>query len=132
MRVDFDGKPPRGVTAKDMILALIGKIGTAGGIGYAIEYAGEAIRGLDMEGRMTVCNLSIELGAKIGMVAPDEKTYDYLKGRRHAPKGALWDAGAGALADAAHATRARSSTRSTCSTAPRSRRRSPGAPAPRT
>ena len=88
MRVDFRGAPARGVTAKDLILALIGKLGTAGGMGYAVEYAGEAIRGLDMEGRMTVCNLSIELGAKVGMVAPDEKTYAFLKGRRHAPKGA--------------------------------------------
>ena len=91
MRARFDGKPARGVTAKDMILALIGKIGTAGGVGYAVEYAGEAIRELGMEGRMTVCNLSIEMGAKTGMVAPDQKTYDYLKGRRLAPKGALWD-----------------------------------------
>ena len=91
MRATFKGKPARGVTAKDLILALIGKIGTAGGVGYAVEYAGEAIRGLEMEGRMTVCNLSIEMGAKTGMVAPDQKTYDYLKGRRHAPRDALWD-----------------------------------------
>ena len=91
LRVDFRGTPARGVTAKDMILALIGKIGTAGGMGYAVEYTGEAIRGLSMEGRMTVCNLSIELGAKVGMVAPDQTTYDYLKGRRHAPAGARWD-----------------------------------------
>jgi len=91
MRARFDGRPQRGVYAKDLILALIGKIGTAGGMGYAVEYAGEAIRGLDMEGRMTVCNLSIELGAKVGMVAPDEKTFAYVKGRRHAPKGELWD-----------------------------------------
>ena len=91
MRVDFRGAPAKGVTAKDLILALIGKIGTAGGVGYAVEYAGEAIRGLDMEGRMTVCNLSIELGAKVGMVAPDDKTYAFLKGRRHAPRGAQWD-----------------------------------------
>ena len=90
MRVDFRGAPARGVTGKDLILALIGKLGTAGGMGYAVEYAGEAIRGLDMEGRMTVCNLSIELGAKIGMVAPDEKTYAFLEGRRHAPGGGLW------------------------------------------
>jgi 3-isopropylmalate/(R)-2-methylmalate dehydratase large subunit len=89
MRVDFRGVPAQGVTAKDMILALIGKLGTAGGMGYALEYAGEAIRSLDMEGRMTVCNLSIELGAKIGMVAPDEKTYAFLEGRRLAPGGAL-------------------------------------------
>ena len=90
LRARFEGKPPRGVAAKDLILALIGKIGTAGGVGCAVEYAGEAIRDLDIEGRMTVCNLSIELGAKIGMIAPDQKTYDYLKGRRHAPSGALW------------------------------------------
>ena len=90
MRVEFRGTPARGVTAKDLILALIGKIGTAGGVGYAVEYAGEAIRGLEMEGRMTVCNLSIELGAKIGMIAPDEKTFAYLKGRRHAPAGERW------------------------------------------
>src|SRR5262249_43014449 len=75
MRVDCRGTPTKGVTGKDLILALIGKLGTAGAMGYAVEYAGEAIRGLDMEGRMTVCNLSIELGAKVGMVAPDEKTY---------------------------------------------------------
>lgn len=91
MRVRFDGELPRGVTAKDMILALIGKYGTAGGAGHAVEYAGPAVRALEMEGRMTLCNLSIEFGAKIGMVAPDEKTYAYVKGRRHAPQGALWD-----------------------------------------
>jgi 3-isopropylmalate/(R)-2-methylmalate dehydratase large subunit len=91
MRVEFRGQPAAGVVAKDLILALIGKIGTAGGRGYAIEYAGDAIRGLDAEGRMTVCNLSIEAGAKVGMVAPDEKTYAYLKGRRHAPKGEQWE-----------------------------------------
>jgi len=91
MRARFDGRPARGVVAKDLILALIGRIGTAGGVGCAMEYAGEAIRGLDMEGRLTVCNLSIELGSKIGMIAPDEKTYAWLKGRRHAPRGALWD-----------------------------------------
>jgi 3-isopropylmalate/(R)-2-methylmalate dehydratase large subunit len=90
MRARLEGKPGRAITGKDLILALIGKIGTAGGVGCAVEYAGEAIRGLDMEGRLTVCNLSIELGAKIGMIAPDEKTYAYLEGRRHAPKGALW------------------------------------------
>src|SRR6185503_10422517 len=90
LRIVFAGKPPPGITAKDLILALIGKIGTAGGMGYAVEYAGEAIRGLDMEGRLTVCNLSIEFGAKIGMVAPDEKTYAFLEGRRLAPKGDHW------------------------------------------
>ncbi len=91
MRVRFDGAPPRGVVAKDMILALIGRLGTAGGAGYAVEYAGEAMRALDIEGRMTVCNLSIELGAKIGMVAPDAKTYEYVKGRRYAPVGRRWE-----------------------------------------
>ena len=72
-----------------MILHLIGKIGAAGGTGYAVEYAGSAIRDLEIEGRLTMCNLSIELGAKIGMVAPDENTFDFLKGRPYAPKGAL-------------------------------------------
>jgi len=91
MLVKVDGKLPAGVTAKDIILAVIGEIGTAGGTGFAIEYAGEAIRALSMEGRMTVCNMSIEGGARAGMVAPDEKTYAYLKGRPKAPKGAAWD-----------------------------------------
>jgi 3-isopropylmalate/(R)-2-methylmalate dehydratase large subunit len=91
MRAVIDGKLPAGVTAKDIILAIIGEIGTAGGTGYALEYAGEAIRGLSMEGRMTVCNMSVEGGAKAGFVAPDEKTYAYLKDRPMAPKGALWD-----------------------------------------
>lgn len=91
MRVTFDGKLSLGVTAKDMILALIGHIGAAGGTGYAVEYAGTAIRALPVEGRLTISNLSIELGAKIGMVAPDEKTYEYLRGRPYAPQGAMWD-----------------------------------------
>jgi 3-isopropylmalate/(R)-2-methylmalate dehydratase large subunit len=91
MRVRFTGTLPPGVGAKDMVLALIGGIGAAGGAGYAVEYAGEAIRALDLEGRMTVCNLSIELGAKIGMIAPDEKTFDYVKGRRYAPAGGIWE-----------------------------------------
>ena len=91
MRAIVDGKLPDGVTAKDIILAIIGEIGTAGGTGYALEYAGEAIRALSMEGRMTVCNMSVEGGAKAGFVAPDEKTYAYLKGRPKAPKGAAWD-----------------------------------------
>jgi 3-isopropylmalate/(R)-2-methylmalate dehydratase large subunit len=90
MRVRFDGSLAKGVGAKDMILALIGRLGTAGGTGYAVEYAGEAMRALDMEGRMTVCNLSIELGAKVGMVAPDEKTFAYVEGRRYAPSGERW------------------------------------------
>jgi 3-isopropylmalate/(R)-2-methylmalate dehydratase large subunit len=92
MRVVVDGDLPDGVTAKDIILAIIGEIGTAGGTGHVIEYAGEAIRALSIEGRMTVCNMSIEGGARAGMVAPDEKTFDYLKGRPRAPKGADWDA----------------------------------------
>src|SRR6202166_1558865 len=91
MRVSVDGKLPDGVTGKDIILTIIGEIGTAGGTGYVLEYAGDGIRALSMEGRMTVCNMSMEAGAKIGMVAPDVKTYDYLKGRPKAPKGSRWD-----------------------------------------
>jgi len=91
MRVKFEGKLPLGVTAKDMILALIGHAGVAAGTGYAVEYAGSAIRDLPVEGRFTICNLSIEFGAKMGMVAPDEKTYEYIKGRRYAPEGAMWE-----------------------------------------
>src|SRR5512145_909672 len=91
MRAIVDGKLPAGVTAKDIILAIIGEIGTAGGTGSALEYAGEAVRSLTMEGRMTMCNMSIEGGARAGMVAPDQKTYDYLKGRPKSPKGAQWD-----------------------------------------
>ena len=91
MRAIVDGKLPPGVTAKDIILAIIGEIGTAGGTGYALEYAGEAIRALSMEGRMTVCNMSVEAGAKAGFIAPDEKAYDYLKDRPKSPKGKPWD-----------------------------------------
>ena len=91
MRANVEGKLPPGVTAKDIILAIIGEIGTAGGTGYALEYAGEAIRSLSMEGRMTVCNMSVEGGAKAGFIAPDEKTYAYLKDRPKAPKGKAWD-----------------------------------------
>src|SRR6478672_5169976 len=91
MRAVVDGKLPRGVTAKDIILAIIGEIGTAGGTGYALEYAGEAIRALSMEGRMTVCNMSVEGGAKAGFIAPDEKVYAYLKDRPKSPKGVAWD-----------------------------------------
>ncbi|MGE5157159.1 MAG: 3-isopropylmalate dehydratase large subunit [Gemmatimonas sp.] len=90
MRVRFEGKLPFGVTAKDMILALIGHIGAAGGTGFAVEYAGSAIRELAIEGRLTICNLSIELGAKMGMVAPDEKTFEFLRGRPYAPQGEMW------------------------------------------
>ena len=92
MRVTVDGQLPAGVTAKDIILAIIGEIGTAGGTGHVIEFAGEAIRSLSMEGRMTVCNMTIEGGARAGLVAPDEKTYAYLKDRPKAPKGDAWDA----------------------------------------
>jgi len=91
MRVTVDGALGDGVTSKDIILAIIGEIGTAGGTGHVIEYAGEAIRALSMEGRMTVCNMSIEGGARAGMTAPDEKTFSYLNGRPKSPKGALWD-----------------------------------------
>jgi 3-isopropylmalate/(R)-2-methylmalate dehydratase large subunit len=91
MRAVVDGKLPQGVTAKDIILAIIGEIGTAGGTGYALEYAGEAIRALSMEGRMTVCNMSVEGGAKAGFIAPDEKAYAFLKGRPKSPKGKAWD-----------------------------------------
>ncbi len=91
MRVVVDGVLPSGVTAKDIILAIIGKIGTAGGTGHVIEFAGSAIEALSMEGRMTVCNMTIEGGARAGMIAPDDKTYAYLKGRPKAPEGALWD-----------------------------------------
>ena len=92
MSVTVDGTPPPGVTAKDIVLAIIGEIGTGGGIGHVIEYRGQAIRDLSMEGRMTVCNMSIEAGAKAGMIAPDDTTFDYLRDRDHAPKGADWDA----------------------------------------
>jgi 3-isopropylmalate/(R)-2-methylmalate dehydratase large subunit len=90
MRVTFEGRLPFGVTPKDLILALIGQLGAAGGTGYAVEYAGSAIRDMPVEGRLTVCNLSIELGAKMGFVAPDEKTYAYLRGRAYAPQGEMW------------------------------------------
>jgi len=91
MRVTVDGALPEGVTAKDIILAIIGEIGTAGGTGHVIEYAGEAIRSLSMEGRMTVCNMSIEGGARAGMIAPDETTYAYIADRPRAPKGTAWE-----------------------------------------
>jgi len=92
MKVEITGKLRPGVTAKDITLSVIGKTGTAGGTGFVIEYCGEAIRDLSMEGRMTVCNMAIEGGARAGIIAPDEKTYEYCKGRPHAPKGAEWEA----------------------------------------
>src|SRR6187399_2366656 len=91
MRISVEGELPVGCTAKDVILAIIGRIGTSGGTGYAVEYAGSVIRGLSMEGRMTVCNMSIEAGARAGLIAPDEITFAYLKGRPMSPKGALWE-----------------------------------------
>ncbi len=91
LRVTVDGAIPAGVTAKDIVLAIIAKIGAAGGTGYAIEFAGAAIRALSMEGRLTVCNMAIEAGARAGMIAPDDKTYAYLAGREFTPRGALWD-----------------------------------------
>jgi len=92
MKVEITGKLAPGVTAKDITMAVIGKTGTAGGTGYVIEYCGEAIRSLSMEGRMTVCNMAIEGGARAGLIAPDQTTFDYCMGRPHAPKGAAWEA----------------------------------------
>jgi len=92
MSVTVDGDVPDGVTAKDIVLAIIGHIGTGGGIGHVIEYRGSAIRALSMEGRMTVCNMSIEWGAKAGLIAPDRTTFDYIEGKPEAPTGAAWDA----------------------------------------
>jgi len=92
MKINIDGKLGKGVTAKDIILYIIAKISASGGTGYFIEYTGSAIRSLSMEGRMTVCNMSIEMGARGGLIAPDEVTYDYIKGREFAPKGKDWDA----------------------------------------
>jgi len=92
MAITVDGELPPGVTAKDVTLAIIARIGTGGGQGYVLEYRGSAIRGLSMEGRMTLCNMSIEAGARAGMVAPDETTFEYVMGRPHAPTGADWDA----------------------------------------
>src|SRR6201987_827143 len=91
MRAKFEGKLPLGVVAKDLILSLIGHIGAAGGTGHAVEYAGSAIRDMSVEGRLTICNLSIELGAKMGMVAPDGKTFEFLCGRPYSPQGRMWE-----------------------------------------
>ena len=99
MQVRVEGQVPAGVTAKDIVLAIIGKIGTAGGNGHAVEFAGSAIRDLSMEGRMTVCNMSIEAGARVGMVAVDQKTIDYVEGRPYSPKGADWNAAVAAWQD---------------------------------
>jgi 3-isopropylmalate/(R)-2-methylmalate dehydratase large subunit len=91
MAVTVEGDLPLGVSAKDMVLAIVGRLGTTGGVGHVVEYRGSAIRSLSMEGRMTVCNMSIEAGARAGMIAPDEVTFEYLEGRRHAPRGRDWD-----------------------------------------
>src|ERR1700694_3082947 len=91
MAVTVEGELPLGVTAKDVALGIIGRIGVEGGRGHVIEYRGSTIRGLSMEGRMTVCNMTIEGGARAGMVAPDEKTFRYLKGRAHAASGQHWE-----------------------------------------
>ena len=91
MKVEFKGSLSKGVTAKDMVLKLIGQIGTAGGTGYVMEYTGEAVKSLNMEGRMTICNMSIEGGARAGMIAPDQTTYDWMKGRNKVPKGSDWE-----------------------------------------
>jgi 3-isopropylmalate/(R)-2-methylmalate dehydratase large subunit len=91
MRVVVDGKLPSDVSAKDIILAIIGEIGAAGGVGHALEFSGEAIRALSMEGRMTICNMAVEAGARTGIIAPDEKTFEFLKGRPKSPNGRMWD-----------------------------------------
>lgn len=91
MRITIDGKLGKGVTAKDVALYMMSKMTTSGATGYFVEYAGEAIRSLTMEGRLTLCNLSIEMGARGGMIAPDEVTFEYIKGREYAPKGEEWD-----------------------------------------
>ena len=91
MRVRFEGAPGRGITPKDLALHMIGRLGAAAGTGYAVEYAGSAVRAMGVEGRMTLCNLSIEMGAKVGMVAPDEATFEFVAGRRYAPAGAMFD-----------------------------------------
>ena len=97
MRITVDGKLGKGVTAKDVALYMMSKMTTSGATGYFVEYAGEAVRGLTMEGRLTLCNLSIEMGARGGMVAPDETTFEYIKGREYAPKGEAWGQGIGLL-----------------------------------
>ena len=131
MLVQVDGQLPPGVTAKDIILAIIGEIGTAGGTGYVIEYAGEAIRALSMEGRMTICNMSIEGGARAGLVAPDDKTFAYLKGRPKSPTGDTWDAAVDYWSTL-HTDEGRILTRSCASTPPPCRPSCPGARARRT
>ena len=130
MAITVDGELPDGVTAKDLILAIIAKIGTGGGQGYILEYRGSAIEKLSMEARMTICNMSIEAGARAGMIAPDETTFDYLEGRAARPQGRGLGRGRRVLEDAAAPTTTRSSTPRSSSTPPSCRRSSPGAPTP--
>ena len=130
MAVDVEGELPAGVTAKDLILAIIGRIGTGGGIGSIIEYRGSAIRGLSMEGRMTVCNMSIEAGAKAGLIAPDDTTFAYLEGRQYAPEGQATGRRRSTTGARCPPTTAPPSTRASPSTPPRCDRSSPGAPTP--
>ena len=131
MAVNVEGELPAGVTAKDIVLAVIAEIGTGGGQGHIIEYRGSAIRGLSMEGRMTVCNMSIEAGARAGLIAPDETTFAYLKGRPHAPKGASWDEALLAWGELQQRSTTRSSTVRSRSTPRSCVPSSPGAPTPR-
>jgi 3-isopropylmalate/(R)-2-methylmalate dehydratase large subunit len=123
-----DGKLPRGVTAKDMILYLIGQIGTAGGTGYVLEYTGDCVRALSMEERMTVCNMSIEAGARAGMIAPDQTTFDYLRGARVAPKD--FDAAVERWKQSAQRPGAKLRSSRTSIAATTSSRKSPGARTP--
>ena len=116
MAVNVTGELPEGVTAKDLVLTLIAHTGTGGGQGYVVEYRGPAIEALSMEARMTVCNMSIEWGAKAGLIAPDETTFDYLKGRPEAPAGRRLGRRRRALADAGHRRRTPRSTRRSSST----------------
>jgi 3-isopropylmalate/(R)-2-methylmalate dehydratase large subunit len=122
LRVEFVGTPPVGVTAKDLILGAIGQLGVSGGAGYVFEYTGEAIRGFSMESRMTICNMSIEAGARAGMIAPDETTFAYLEGRPSAPKGAEWS-GSSTAGEASSPTRERATTGCSRSTSASWRRR---------
>ncbi len=130
MAITVDGELPDGVTAKDLILAIIAQIGTGGGQGYVIEYRGSAIEKLSMEARMTICNMSIEAGARAGMIAPDETTFAYLEGRAARPEGRGLGRRGRVLEDAAHRRRRRLRRRGASSTPPRWRRSSPGAPTP--